>query len=99
MQYFEASETAVAELSDRFTSADLVKYGKMEAMLFDPECCEESMALISEYPEIDKNQLKIQLQMFNNMNETTAKTLSEAVDVFKNLKLDVKKMFNQVVLG
>jgi len=96
VQYFEANETAVQELSDRFTNEDLVKYGHIESLLLDKEPNSEALQVISQYPEIEKNKLIIQLQMFKDNIEGTPRSLTEAASAFRALIPDVQKLFHQV---
>ena len=63
--FFEAIETAVYGLKDRFTkSSGLQQYGKLESILLSGVVVEDA----KQYPEINVQDLKLELAMFRQKN-------------------------------
>jgi hypothetical protein len=89
--FFEAIDTAVNGLKDRFTkSSGLQQYGKLESILLSGVVVEDA----KQYPEINVQDLQLELAMFRRKH--VIKKVSEAVNMLSEMVPEVRAMYNQV---
>lgn len=91
-QYFEMIDTATSEIAERFNgSVGLQTYMKLENTLLTGNTDKE---LLANYPEININDLEVQLAMFRRKHPVSK--LSEAVTVIRDMSADVRSMFDEI---
>jgi hypothetical protein len=89
--FFEAIDTAVNGLKDRFTkSSGLQQYGKLESILLSGVVVEDA----KQYPEINVQDLQLELAMFRRKH--VINKVSEAVNMLSEMVPEVRAMYNQV---
>jgi hypothetical protein len=90
--FFEAVDTAVNGLKDRFTeSSGLQQYSKLESILLSGVVVEDA---IKQYPEINIQDLQLELAMFNRKH--VINKVSEAVNIFGEMVPEVRTMYNNI---
>ena len=95
-QFFEAIDTATTGLKQRFTeSKGLQDYGKLEAFFLGDTGQELNVASISRYPELNTEDLRLQLSMFHKKH-AHIKHIHDATVVFQKMVPEVRAMFDQV---
>ena len=84
-------DTAKADLLQRFTAPDLLKYQEMTNVLFTGIVSKD---VLSEYPEINASQLSSELKVY--LDKYPCKTLESHLTTFTGLTPDCRKMFSNV---
>lgn len=88
-QFYKVVDTATSQLIERFDQADLSIYGQLESALLSGEVNDATSA----YPELS-NQLQVQLRLFRGQHHY--QNLKEAIDVFRMLSPEARKMLSAV---
>jgi hypothetical protein len=92
--FFNLLDTAIAQLTERFSSDGLAKYKKLENVLLTSEVPEENQDLLRQYPELNVPDLVVQLRMFSRTRQITS--VESAVAVLRDMLPEVRAEYDQI---
>lgn len=90
IEFFKVLDSLDMQFKERFNQPDLEKLKQIENVLLTGKICD----VIGEYPEMDMENLRIQLQMFHSKHKFM--TTGEAVDILKQMPSEVRGLFDEV---
>jgi hypothetical protein len=94
-QFFMMIDTAISGLNERFSgSTGLHVYRQLETLLLCRNASELNTECVNTYPEINVEDLKIQLAMFHRKYNN--KNVSEVTALFREMVPEVRQLFCQV---
>lgn len=92
--FFNLLDTAITQLTERFSSDGLAKYKKLENVLLTSEVPEENQDLLRQYPELNVPDLVVQLRMFSRTRQITS--VESAVAVLRDMLPEVRAEYDQI---
>ncbi|KAL2101376.1 hypothetical protein ACEWY4_003137 [Coilia grayii] len=90
VEFYRVLDTVDAQITDRFMQPGIQALKELEALLLTPT--ESNVA--EKYPELQWEDLKIQLAMFKN--KYTFKTTADVAQILKAMPVEVRGLFEQV---
>ena len=91
LEFFAVLDAAKADLLERFTAPDLLKYQEMANMLFTGIVSKD---VISEYPDLNASKLSSELKVYTD--KYPRQTLESHLITFTGLTTDCRNMFPNV---
>jgi len=92
--YFGLIDNAVEQLTERFSSAGLTMYKKLENVLVVGEVADEDRDILEQYPELSLPDLVAQLRMFRRTRQVTS--VETAAAMLRDMLPEVRAEYEQV---
>lgn len=90
IEFYKMLDTVDLQFTERFNQTDLQILLKLEKVLLTGEMDE----VVDQYPELNRESLKVQLPMF--LSNNTYKSSAQAADILRGMSVEVRGLFDQV---
>jgi hypothetical protein len=96
-KYFELMDNTILQLEQRFSAPDLQTYGLMETVLVSSKITAEAEVMLKQYPEIQLDYLKAELDIFHRNFKRKLTSVSQIVEHTRTLSKEVQSYVPSVM--